>query len=188
MAHDRSSRRDQAGTGPDPSESRRRLVSIDDLDGYRVAEGEPDVRGWDVATLSGRELGEVEDLLVDPERGEVVMLEVVLRGDGVHTEVPIRSVQLDRDRKTVVVDSGEVDDHVRHEIRARDRVDAAERDRVRDTFRGSDREVRYDTRSGDARDVRDARAEREGPESDETVIERRPMIEEVVVRRRKLEE
>ncbi len=54
-----------------------------------------------------------EDLLVDPERGEVVMLEVELRDGAVHAEVPIRSVQLDRERKIVLLDSSELDSGVR---------------------------------------------------------------------------
>jgi sporulation protein YlmC with PRC-barrel domain len=153
MAKDRDSRRDLAGVGPDPSESRRRLISIDDLDGYKVASGEPDIRGWDVATLNGRELGSVEDLLVDPDRGEVVMVEVALRGDKLHAEVPLRSVQLDRKRKVVIVDSGDIESGTHHDVRARDRLDRDERDRMRSTYTDP-RDVRYD--SGDDRSVRDA--------------------------------
>lgn len=188
MARKRETRRDQAGIGPDPAESRRRLISIDDLDGYTIAEGEPDVRGWDVSTLGGRELGAVEDLLVDPERNEVVVLEVALRGDDVHAEVPLRSVQLDRKRKVVLVDSGDIDDSSRHGTRARDRLDRDEREQMRDTYRGSGREVRYGRRD-DPREDRDEQVHRTPDEGvDETVVERRPVIEEVVVRRRSVEE
>lgn len=176
MARDRDMRRDQAGVGPDPADGRRRLVSIDDLSGYRVASGEPDVRGWEVCTLGGRELGEVEDLLIDPDRGEVVMLEVELRGEGVHAEVPIRAVQIDRKRKVVLVDSGDISDGVRNDTRARDRMDATERETIRGTYRDT-RDVRY----GDRVDHHDDVAE-------EQVIERRPMVEEVVVRRRPVDE
>lgn len=202
MAKDKRLRRDLAGVGPDPDDARRRLISLDDLEGYTMAAGEPDVRGWEVRTLSGRDLGEVEDLLVDPDRGEIVMLEVDMRGEGVHAEVPLRSVQLDRDRKVVLVDSGELD--TRNDMRARDRVDAVERDRIRDDYRDTSRDVRYgsreehpDTRNQDERDelarnqIARERAERDQsarPVGDdgveETVVERRPVIEEVVVRRR----
>jgi sporulation protein YlmC with PRC-barrel domain len=194
MGRNRDTRRDQAGVGPDPAESRRRLISMDDLDGYAVADGEPDVRGWDVATVGGRELGAVEDLLVDPERGEVVMLEVALRGDDVHAEVPVRHVQLDRKRKMVIVDSGDLESGSRYDIRARDRMDAAERERVRETYRDTGREVRYspederrDDRTGDRHD-REAAGRTPDDGAEETVIERRPVIEEVVVRRRTIEE
>lgn len=214
MGRDRNVRRDRAGLGPDPAESRRRLVSIDAVEGFRVADGEPDVRGWEVRTLSDRELGDVEDLLIDPDRREVVMLEVALRGRDLRAEVPIRAVQLDRGRKVVVVDSGDVeagtsrspearrprpdDDLTRDryaagdagaDARARDVTD--ERDvRSRDLARGAD--------TADARRTEESRlAERarhaEGagsPDADieERVVERRPIVEEVVVRRRPVDE
>ena len=101
-------RRDQAGVGPDPSYTGE-LVSLGDLHDFRVAEGEPDVRGWEVCTLAGTEIGEVDDLLVDPRRGEIVMLDVDIKNSDRHAEVPLRAVQLDRSRKLVIVDSGEVD-------------------------------------------------------------------------------
>jgi sporulation protein YlmC with PRC-barrel domain len=196
MARDRDIRRDQAGVGPDPSESRRRLVSIDDLNGYSVAKGEPDVRGWEVCTLGGRQLGAVEDLLIDPERGEVVMLEVELRGDGLHAEVPLRNVQIDRKRKVVVVDSGDIETGSRSDIRARDRMDSAERDEIRGRYSESPRDVRYGERAdhgervdhGDRVDHDDHRDALELGETEETVIERRPMVEEVIVRRRPVDE
>lgn len=191
MARKRDTRRDQAGIGPDPAESRRRLISMEDLDGFTIADGEPDVRGWDVSTLGGRELGTVEDLLVDPDRSEVVVLEVALRGDDVHAEVPVRAVQLDRKRKVVLVDSGDIEGGSRHGVRARDRMDDDERERMRDTYRDSRRELRY--RDRDDRDDhpadRDAAAGRTPDEgTEETVVERRPVIEEVVVRRRSVDE
>jgi sporulation protein YlmC with PRC-barrel domain len=209
MARDKNrARRDRAGVGPDPDRSRRRLISLDDLSGYTIGKGEPDIRGWDVHTVSGRELGEVGDLLVDPERGEVVMLEVALRGDNVHAEVPIRSVQLDRGRKIVMVDSGEVE--TAHEVRARDRLDPDERDRIRREYAESRRDIRYGERedhvdraartdravAADAVDAAD-RADREDradrtdradtDDVEEVVVDRRPVVEEVVVRRRPVE-
>jgi sporulation protein YlmC with PRC-barrel domain len=192
MARDRDrNRRDQAGIGPDPEASRRNLISIDDLDGYTIADGEPDIRGWDVRTLNGREVGEIEDLLIDPERGEVVMLEVELRDGGVHAEVPIRSVQLDRDSKAVIIDSGDIDD--RYDTRARDRMLAEEREDIRGRHRDKGRSVSYGDRDRDAdrydgqdRPREGERVVRDGVE--ETIVERRPVIEEVVVRRRVAED
>lgn len=46
--------------------------------GYKVAEGDPDVRGWDVMDRDGQRIGEVDDLLVDPEALKVRYLEVRL--------------------------------------------------------------------------------------------------------------
>jgi sporulation protein YlmC with PRC-barrel domain len=180
MAKDKDRlRRDQAGVGPDPETARRHgLVPMDELDGYTMAEGEPDIRGWDVRTLSGREIGEIEDLLVDRERGEVVMIEVEMREGGVHAEVPIRSVQLDREHKAVIVDSGDLDS--RHDQRARDRMKAVDRESAREARGTEPRRLTYGAREEFTRTDGDA--------ADEVVIERRPVIEEVVVRRRTVDE
>lgn len=48
------------------------------LHNYRVAEGDPDVRGWEVLGADGRKMGEVDDLLVDTESLRVRYLDVSL--------------------------------------------------------------------------------------------------------------
>ena len=184
-------RRDQAGVGPDPSYTGE-LVSLDDLDDFKVADGEPDIRGWEVCTLAGTEIGEVEDLLVDPRRGEIVMLDVDIKNSDRHAEVPLRAVQLDRSRKLVIVDSGEVDGYV--PANRRERLDTAERDRLRDTYRDTKRrEVRYDLRDRDVRDrnLRDTddRVVVDEEAVQETVVDSKPVVmEEVVVRRRTVDD
>ena len=181
MARDKGrERRDAAGVGPDPADARRRLVPIEDLKGYTLAAGEPDIRGWDVRTLGGRDLGEVEDLLVDPDRGEVVMLEVDMRGEAGnhHAEVAIRSVQLDR---TIAACWWTVRDLVsQNDVRARDRVDPAERERLVDRPVDANRDMRF----GAFDDARGENVIRREDGSEEVVVERRPVVEEVVVRRR----
>lgn len=179
------SRRDQAGIGPDPEQARRHgLVPMAELDGYTIADGEPDIRGWDVRTLSGREIGEIQDLIIDRERGEVVMIDVEMRDGGMHAEVPIRSVQLDRENKAVIVDSGDV--NAREDQRPRDRMSAVDRtDDVRDARSDSARTLTYGARESHLDADRVPRAD---GEPDEVVVERRPVIEEVVIRRRVVDE
>jgi sporulation protein YlmC with PRC-barrel domain len=184
MARDKDrTRRDQAGVGPDPEQARRHgLIPMREMDGFTIADGEPDIRGWDVRTLSGREIGEIEDLLVDRERGEVVMIEVEMRESGVHAEVPIRSVQLDRERKVVIVDSGDLE--ARPDQRPRERARVVERgDQVADSRDDVSRRVTYAARDEHPEDV-----ERTAEGGDEVVVESRPMVEEVVVRRRPADE
>ena len=53
-----------------------RVVPLDELSGYAVARGEPDVRGWDVIAGDGRRIGEVDELLVDAEAKKVRFLDV----------------------------------------------------------------------------------------------------------------
>jgi hypothetical protein len=148
-----------------------------------------------VRTLSGNHLGEVEDLLIDPHRGEVVMLDVDLDNSSERINVPIKGVQLDRSSKSVIVDSGDIrdaqdavmHDRVHEDVRARDVRDGDNRDVIgRDRDRDDDGvDDRDETR--DVRDVRyGAMRDREVDEGivEETVVERRPIVEEVVVRRR----
>ena len=101
--------RDAAGVGPHVRGGTR-LVSLSELDRMRIAEGEPDIRGWEISMLSGTVIGRVADLLVDPEAREVVMLDVDLAGTDRHSYAPIRAAQVDRARRRVIIDSGELHD------------------------------------------------------------------------------
>lgn len=152
-------RRDTAGIGPDPSLAGR-LTRLSSMRGFDIAHGEPDIRGWDVRTLSGAEIGEVDDLLVDPHRGEVVLIDIDMKGSDQHVNVPIRGVQIDRTRRCVIVDSGDLRNARESGLGLEDRDLAQER---------TDGEQRLQA-SEDA--------------AEEIVVERRPVIEEVVIRRR----
>lgn len=104
MAKEKSRVTDEAGTGPDPRLSRH-LMPLREAKRFRVAKGEPDIRGWSVFTSNGREVGRVGDLLVDTSIGEVVMFDVN-RGDvGDQTIAPLRAAWIDRGSKRVILDS-----------------------------------------------------------------------------------
>lgn len=57
------------------------LEHLSELKDFRVAEGEPDIRGWDVRTSDRQKVGEVEDLLVDTAEMKVRYIEVKLARD-----------------------------------------------------------------------------------------------------------
>lgn len=87
-----------------------RIVPLDQLDDFRVAEGDPDVRGWDVLTADGRRIGEVDNLLIDTEAMKVRYLEVDIDHDAEaaadrHILVPIGYARLDEDDDRIFVDS-----------------------------------------------------------------------------------
>src|SRR5438094_113063 len=105
---DRSDRegRDAAGTGPYARE-REQLVPMSTLE-WAVSDGDPDIRGWEVRTVSGRQLGAVSDLLIDAKAGEVVLLDVDLPASDRHTFVPIRVVQIDRAKRVILRDSADL--------------------------------------------------------------------------------
>jgi sporulation protein YlmC with PRC-barrel domain len=180
MARDRDRmRRDTAGVGPDPDMTGR-LYRLGDAK-FKIADGEPDIRGWEVRTLAGNEVGEVDDLLIDPHRGEVVMLDIDLKDSDQHVNIPIRGVQLDRSRKCVVVDSGDI---------------RSARESHVDDVTGEDARLPRDTRVSETRAIDDRTVVDDEPreirygrhieanDTEEVVVERRPVIEEVVVRRR----
>jgi sporulation protein YlmC with PRC-barrel domain len=100
--------RDEANVGPDPRGARE-LRRISELGRWKVADGEPDIRNWPVYASTGRELGVIDDLLVDTEAGEVVMLDVDLKRDDRHTLAPLRAAWIDRASKRVVLDAREVE-------------------------------------------------------------------------------
>lgn len=160
--HDPRRARDAAGIGPYARE-RERLVPLSEMNGWNVVTGEPDIRSWEVKTISGRQLGTVRELLVDPDGGEVVMLDVDLSGTDRHAYVPIRVVEIDRTRRVVRTDSGDLEEHT-----VTDRA-ATPREQT-----GTPREIRY--------------ADRLGDRADERVIDQRPIVEETVVRRRGVDE
>jgi photosynthetic reaction center H subunit len=91
----------------------RRLSEVDE---YEVAKDDPDVRGWDVVAHDGREIGEVDDLIIDSSAMKVRYLDVELDTgtfnlrEGRHVAVPIEAAQLDRNRKQVYISGIAVED------------------------------------------------------------------------------
>lgn len=88
-----------------------RVVPLGQLDDFRVAEGEPDVRGWEVLASDGRKIGEVDELLVDTAAMKVRYLDVdvddamVAGGADRHVLIPIGYARLEEDRDCVMVDA-----------------------------------------------------------------------------------
>lgn len=87
-----------------------RIVPLDKLSDFKVAEGDPDVRGWDVLASDGRRIGEVDNLLVDTAAMKVRYLDVDVDEDLLDTDrdrhvlIPIGYARLDRDENRVIVD------------------------------------------------------------------------------------
>lgn len=58
--------------------ARSRVAALRNLRGYKVADGDPDVRGWEVAGGDGLRIGTVNDLLVDTVAGKARYLDIEL--------------------------------------------------------------------------------------------------------------
>jgi len=217
--------RDAAGFGP-YYRSDSELVPLRDLADWQLARGEPDIRGWEVRTVSGRTIGTVRDLLVDRHTREVVLLDLDLAGGHRRARAPLRSAQIDRVGRVLRMDSADLidgeaaalhedvpvrrerpDERMGERVVARpiapaadlgdhrddhDRHPDLDRDVDRDRSRRLDEEVRLGNqdRVVDHREAEERAAERLADSSvDERIVERRPVVyEEVVVRRRAADE
>jgi photosynthetic reaction center H subunit len=79
----------------------RNLVRLRDFSGYEVADGDPDVRGWEVFTLDGIRFGVVDELIVDTGKMKVRYLDIEIDPDieGVtddrHLLVPVGAASID---------------------------------------------------------------------------------------------
>jgi hypothetical protein len=149
--------RDAAGVGPHARE-RGDLVPLSAVKGWNVVDGGADIRSWEVRTLSGRILGHVRDMLIDKKAGEVVMLDVDIAGSDRRALLPLRLVEVDRSRRVVRADSGDLQSH---EDASGTRLTPEELGRVRRQ-----------------------RQAKPGRSATEKVVERRPVVEETIVRRR----
>jgi uncharacterized protein (TIGR02271 family) len=86
-----------------------RVVPLDQLHGYAVADDDPDVRGWDVISADGRRIGAVDQLLVDEAAMKVRYLDVdvddaLVAGDR-HVLIPIGYARLEQANDRVFVDN-----------------------------------------------------------------------------------
>lgn len=85
------------------------LKRLSEMDNVEVAKDDPDIRGWDVTTVDGQDLGEVKDLLVDTRTMKVQAIEVELEGrrfnwsDNRRVVVPVDSLLVNRDEDEVVI-------------------------------------------------------------------------------------
>jgi uncharacterized protein (TIGR02271 family) len=86
------------------------LRRLGELRDFAVAKDDPDVRGWGVRTRDGRDIGEVEELIIDPAALKVRYLEVDLAREQLglsedrRVSIPVESAEIDRHRHTVIVD------------------------------------------------------------------------------------
>lgn len=93
-----------------PGMERPRLEHLSDLDGYTVADQDPDIRGWEVRSTDGRDIGKVEDLIVDTGLLRVRYMEVKLDRKALgldedrHVLLPIGTARLDEEDDTVLID------------------------------------------------------------------------------------
>ena len=85
------------------------LRRLDDMDNYEVADGYPDIRGWDVKMADDRTAGTVDSLIVDPGTLDVRYMDVALDEDTFdldderHVLIPLGRARLDDDNDQVLL-------------------------------------------------------------------------------------
>jgi sporulation protein YlmC with PRC-barrel domain len=82
---------------------RARLVRLEDSSDYRLADGEPDVRGWPVVTDDGARVATVSDVLIDRARGEIGGLLVHAKREGRDIALSLDDVEVDDDAHAIRV-------------------------------------------------------------------------------------
>ena len=82
------------------------MVPLRSLPDWRVAEGDPDIRGWEVFDTSGEKIGQIDDLLINTTTGEAVYAVIAYGGSlGIGTKralLPIDDLQLDLGNKQAI--------------------------------------------------------------------------------------
>jgi hypothetical protein len=112
---DRVDRVDHAAGAVPERDVTPRLVHLDDMSDLQVADGDPDIRGWDVRTADGEKIGTVKDLVVDTSLMKVRYIEAKIDHEALNTTddrhvlIPIGSARLDDDEDDVYLSSAIVD-------------------------------------------------------------------------------
>lgn len=94
-----------------PNPASAQLARLEDLDDCKVADGDPDIRGWEVKTADGRMAGKVDSLIVDTRAMQVRFLDIELDRKSLklnedrHVLVPIANARLDDDHDDVLLGS-----------------------------------------------------------------------------------
>jgi len=83
------------------------LIPLSDAHDLKVAEGNEDVRGWEIRTQNGERVGEVKDLIVDPNAMRTryldAELDVDVAGGSRRVLIPVGAARLEENDDVVIV-------------------------------------------------------------------------------------
>lgn len=91
------------------TENKRHLYKLNELEDYKVADNDPDVRGWPLVDNNNEKIGTVNELIVDPDKKKVRYLDVITisdlskEGGERHLIIPIGTAVLDQNEDKVIV-------------------------------------------------------------------------------------
>lgn len=92
----------------DLNRNEKHLYRLGELNDYKVAGDDPDVRGWTIVDRDKREFGTINELIVDPDQEKVRYLDVVHKGNQAtpneeHLLIPIGVARIDDTDNRVMV-------------------------------------------------------------------------------------
>lgn len=119
--------------GPGRRPGGRPLELLSDLDEFRVAEGEPDIRGWPLRTCDDQIAGTVRDLVVQPEL-KTVRYALLARHDGQLVLIPVGFLELHPDPEVVTTAKLDLDDILALPPHPGGPVERDQEDRLRDAL------------------------------------------------------
>lgn len=96
--------------GDDSARRGGSLARLNELDNYEVADGDADIRGWDVRMEDGRKVGKVDELIVDTAALKARYIEVKVEKGFAGTDddrwalIPIGTAQFDEKEDEVIID------------------------------------------------------------------------------------
>ena len=124
------------------SENQRhtRLQKLSDSD-FEIADGQPDIRGWKVKDGSGKQFGEVEELIFDYESCKVRYIVADLKGNDYSMEgrevlIPIGIAELHKDNDDVILSGVTMEQISSLPQYDEDRFDTTHETNVRNVFGG----------------------------------------------------
>jgi photosynthetic reaction center H subunit len=86
------------------------IARLSELDNYEVADGQADIRGWEVRMQDGRKVGRVDELIVDTVALRARYIEVKVdkaftgKDDDRWALIPIGTAQLHEEKDEVIID------------------------------------------------------------------------------------
>ncbi len=95
-------------TSPEKLEGYVHLKELSNSD-YEIKDGEPDIIGWDIKNSEGRKLGEVDELIFDPQARKVRYIVLNMEGNETDLEderrvlIPIGVAELYTDNDDVII-------------------------------------------------------------------------------------
>lgn len=118
----------------------KRLQELGGSD-FEIADGQPDIRGWDVKDATGKRIGEVDDLIFDVQSRKVRYMKIDLEGNVLDLEsrdvlVPIGLAELHNDGDDVILNGVTADQLGKLPKYDKDSLDETYERTIRSAFAG----------------------------------------------------